>query len=422
MKSNRRISLIIFKSIVQEAAFSFLVSFLFFFFIFFVNQLLLMAQEVLSKRVPFYQVALLVLYSLPAVIAMAAPFGALVGTLMTIGRLSSDNEILVMLSSGLSYVNIFLPAFIVGTAISLVSFFANDVLLPAGTIQYMRLYRRILSAIPALELESNSIKRFDDAVVVVGDVTGTVIDNIVILDRTSEGERRMMLANNAELKDAGIRGLSLNLFDAFIQTSREIARQNYDYASSSFLQYTVPQADFFDDSYSVTPSQMSSKDVKKDIETKESEIASIIARRKIRSINIAMKLEDALRGGSAERNWNTRESLASNLAHEREYIADIKRDRNLSNYKLEFYKKSSIPFGAFCFMFLAVPIGLLAKKSGQTMGFIFGLVIAFFYWALLLSGQNMGIRLGFSPFWSMWLPNILAISIGSVLTIIKVRQ
>ncbi len=253
VKNSRSISLIIFKSIVLEAAFSFFVSFLFFFFIFFVNQLLLMAQDILSKRVPFFQVALLVFYSLPAVIAMAAPFGALVGTLMTIGRLSSDNEILVMLSLGLSYLNVFLPAFVVGTAISLVSFFANDVLLPAGTIQFYRLYRRILSSTPALELESNSIKRFDRSVLVIGNVAGTSIDDLVILDRTSEGERRMILAGSAELKDAGIQGLSLNLSDAFIQTSREVARENYDYASTSFLQYTVPQEEFFDDDHSITP-------------------------------------------------------------------------------------------------------------------------------------------------------------------------
>ncbi|MDR2370598.1 MAG: LptF/LptG family permease, partial [Treponema sp.] len=150
---SRSLSPIIFKYITGETMFSFLVSFLFFFFIFFVNQLLLMAQEILTKRVPLGQVALLVLYAFPSIIAMSAPFASLVGTLMTVGRLTSDNEILVMLSSGLSYRNIFLPAIVVGFVISLISFVANDVLLPAGTVQFSRLYRRILVATPALELE-----------------------------------------------------------------------------------------------------------------------------------------------------------------------------------------------------------------------------------------------------------------------------
>ena len=108
-ESPRALSKTLYLYILSEAAFAFLISFLFFFFIFFVNQLLLMAQEILTKHVPFGQVALLVLFSLPSVIAMSAPFASLVGTLMTVGRLSSDNEVLVMLSSGLSYRNVFIP-------------------------------------------------------------------------------------------------------------------------------------------------------------------------------------------------------------------------------------------------------------------------------------------------------------------------
>ncbi|MDR0720021.1 MAG: LptF/LptG family permease, partial [Treponema sp.] len=84
-EGRRAVSRVIFWYLVKDTLFSFFVSFLFFFFIFFVNQLLLLAQEILTKHVPFHQVALLVLYSLPSIIAMSAPFASLVGTLMTIG-------------------------------------------------------------------------------------------------------------------------------------------------------------------------------------------------------------------------------------------------------------------------------------------------------------------------------------------------
>jgi lipopolysaccharide export system permease protein len=98
----------------------------------------------------------------------------------------------------------------VGILISLLSFFANDVLLPAGTVQFSRLYRRILLSTPALELEANSVKRFKDTVIVTGDVAGNAIDNVLILDRTDDGERRIIMARNAELKDGGQQGLSLD--------------------------------------------------------------------------------------------------------------------------------------------------------------------------------------------------------------------
>ncbi|QQO11409.1 LptF/LptG family permease [Breznakiella homolactica] len=422
MERKRSLSWIICRYIVTEALFSFFVSFLFFFFIFFVNQLLLMAQEILTKRVPFNQVALLVLYSLPSIIAMAAPFAALVGTLMTVGRLSSDNEVLVMLSSGLSYANIFIPAFAVGILISLVSFFANDVLLPAGTVEFSKLYRRILVSTPALELESNSVKRFKETVLVTGNVNGTEIDDVLILDRTSDGERRIIMARGAELKDSGTASLSLDLTDAFIQSSKEISREDYDYASSSFLRYSVSQEDLLQAVSTIGPREMSSTDVRREIKAKRAALDERLEERYSRAIDYGLLLEKSLRLGADSGEWNRRRSHFENFTREAVNAQGLRRDRSLLIYRLEYYKKFSIPFGALCFIFLAVPLGLFARKSGQTVGFIFGLIIAVFYWALLLGGQTMGMRLGYSPFWSMWFPNILVISVGLVLCLIKVRQ
>jgi lipopolysaccharide export system permease protein len=419
---DRSVSLTIFWYVVTETFFSFFVSFLFFFFVFFVNQLLLIAQDILSKRVPFYQVALLVLYALPSIVALSAPFASLVGTLMTIGRLSSDNEILVMLSSGLSYRNVFLPALAVGIAISLGSFLANDVLLPAGQIGYTRLYRRILVSTPALELEANSVKRFKDTVIVTGEVSGTAIDNVVILDKTGDGERRLIMARNAELRDAGREGLSLDLNDAFIQSSKEIAREDYDYASAGFLRYYVPQEDLIQAVGSTTPREMSSVDVGREIRVKEEVLRGRINERYARILSQALALEESLRLGPSRESWNRRNNLLSAFARESQTAAALRNDRSLLIYRLEFFKKFSIPFGALSFVFLAVPLGLLTKKSGQTVGFIIGLFIAVAYWALLLGGQTAGIRFGYSPFWSMWFPNILALGTGLVLCVYRIRR
>ncbi|MDR2478139.1 MAG: LptF/LptG family permease [Treponema sp.] len=421
-ESGRAVSFTLYRYILSETFFSFFIAFLFFFFIFFVNQLLLMAQEILTKHVPLGQVALLVLFSLPSVIAMSAPFASLVGTLMTVGRLTSDNEILVLLSSGLSYRNVFIPAITVGVVISMISFFANDVLLPAGTVQFGRLYRRILVSTPALELEANSVKKFKDTVIVTGNVSGNAIDNVLILDRTSDGERRIIMANNAELKDAGNEGLSLDLDRAFVQSSKEIVREDYDYASASALRYWVPQEDLIQAMPSVSPREMSSRDVLKEIRKKTAELNLRLNNQRHKIAAQSLALEEVLRAGPSGESWNRRSNYFAGFQREIQVFEGLRRDRSLSMYWLEFYKKFSIPFGAFSFIFLAVSLGLMAKKSGQTVGFIFGLLIAVVYWALLLGGQTMGIRLNTSPFWSMWIPNILALGAGIILAIIKVRK
>ena len=418
----RAISWTLFRYLVKDILFSFSVAFLFFFFVFFVNHLLLMAQEILTKQVPLYQVALLVLFGLPSVVAISAPFASLMGTLMTVGRLSSANEILVMLASGLSYRVVFIPAIAVGFFISILSFLANDILLPAGTIQFARLYRRILVSTPALELQPNSVKRFRDTVVVMGPVNGREIDNILILDRTGDGQRRVIMAQSAELRDAGRDGLSLDLSNVFVKSSREIVRNDYDYAFSSFLRYWVPQEDFIQALTAIGPREMSSVDLRREIVVRTQDQQQRIDGRNTRVLAQALNLENSLRMGSQDASWNRRESYSNVFAREYQAVAAMRAERGLLIHRLEFYKKFSIPFGALTFVFLAVGLGLLAKKSGLAVGFVFGLVISFIYWALLLAGQTVGIGFGHSPFWSMWLPNILALSIGLVLCLVRIRR
>ncbi len=418
----RALSGTILRYISAEILFSFFVAFLFFFLIFFVNQLLLLAQQILTKKVPFHQVALLILYAVPAIISLSAPFATLVGVLMTIGRLSSDNEVLVMLSSGLSYKNVFIPAIVMGILISLGSFFTNDVLLPAGTLQFNRLYRQIMISTPALELGANTVKRYRDTVIITGNVEGNVIEDIFILDRTAQGERRVIMARDAQLRDAGKDGLSLDLSDAFIQMTKEMARFDYDYASSGFLRYWVSQDDLTQSTPSISAREMSSVDVARAIEEREKNLRADLDAQYENLLTNALVLEEGLRKGPQDAAWNRRDAALSIFVHSAEQAAETANNRTLSIYRLEYYKKFSQPLGALAFVFLAVPLGLLARRSGQTVGFFIGCVIAFLYWAVLFTGQTLGARSGFSPFWTMWMPNILTLGIGFVLCAKRIRK
>jgi lipopolysaccharide export system permease protein len=409
------------KYVFRESAFAFFVSFLFFFFIFFVNQLLLMAQDILTQHVPFKAVARLIFYSLPSIVAMSSPFAALLGTIMTVGRMSSDNEILVMSASGLSYTNLIAPTFILGGLISLVSFGVNDVALPAGTIQFTRLYRQLMVATPALEMKSDSVKTFRDTTIVTGKVRGNVISDVLIIDKTGSGERRVITAKTAEFKDMGREGMALDLTNAFIQSNKENAPGDYDYSHAEFLRYRIQPKDLMGNINAIGPREMTSRDVYKQIGVKQVQLGKTMNDRKRRVLDAALKLESVLRKGPSARQWNQRGNLLAAFNREQQMVDATRHDRGLSIYKLEFFKKFSIPFGALSLVFIAVPLGLFAKRSGQTTGFIFGIIIAVLYWALLLIGQNLGIRLGYSPFWTMWLPNLLSVAAGTVMLVVRVR-
>ncbi len=154
--------------ITQEFIFSFLVAFLFFFGIFFVNQLLLLAEDILTRNVPLGAVLRLILYSLPSIVALSFPFGALVGSLMAVGRLVGNNEIQAFQASGVPTGRIFAPIAALGLVLSLGSFVMNDYLLPLGTLNFGRLYRELLYANPELELEPYSIRRYQDSTIITG--------------------------------------------------------------------------------------------------------------------------------------------------------------------------------------------------------------------------------------------------------------
>ncbi|MEE9309108.1 MAG: LptF/LptG family permease, partial [Spirochaetia bacterium] len=111
--------------ILNEFLISFVVAFLFFFCTFFINQLLVLAEEIFSKKVPFWDVLQFIVFSLPSILALSLPFGALVGSLMAMGRFASDNEILAFRASGVARHRILNPLLAAGVLLFLVSFVMN---------------------------------------------------------------------------------------------------------------------------------------------------------------------------------------------------------------------------------------------------------------------------------------------------------
>ncbi len=354
-----------FRYVFREMLVYFAVSFLFFFLIFFVNQILYMAEDILSKKAPFMSVVKLMVFALPSIIATSSPFAALVGTLMGIGRLVSDRELIAANVLGIPLRAIFLPVLLTGLLISLVSFFTNDILLPAGTIRFTRLYRSILTSTPALELEANSIKKDQKAVVVTGAIRDRNLDGLLVIDTGGNGERRFISAPEARIRDSDNPGvlMSLEMDSPQVISLDRANRANFDaiYADSISYQMLMKQV-APNYTSSITPREMSSRDLWSELKKKEA-------------------------GGDP-------------------------RETNL--YRMEFNKKFSIPFGAFFFVVLAFPLGLFAKTNGQSVGFILGLIIAVLYWAMLIGGQTLSMRVGFDGAFMMWLPNAIILAFALV--------
>lgn len=414
--------------IAREFFISFLVSFSFFFFIFFVNQLLLMAGEILEKSVSLPIVTKLIIYSLPAIIAIAFPFATLVGALMAVGKLSSDNEILAMECSGISLKRIFLPLVTIGVFFSLFSFIVNDYFLPLGSIHFTRLYKELIYSNPELELEPNSIKHYQDSTIITGNIKSGVIENIVIIDRSIENDKRIILAEkggfNSGNEAAGV--ISLNLSKVFTHVAEANSKGDFTYSTAERMIYNILLKDITVSLKNPGPREMSSRDVYAVIEEKQDDFNKRVNQQKIqtaisgyRLLSSYQEIMDHIQDdGFAQKS----EMLDRNLDKFQHDSVKHLEDKSLQIWKLEFYQKMSIPFSCLPFILLAFPLGLFTKRSGKSVGFGIGLLITVVYWAMLIGGRTVGIRTNVAPGLIMWLPNIFIFFIGSGLLIRRLRQ
>lgn len=349
---------VLLRYLVKELLLYFSVAFLFFFVVFFVNQILLLAESVLKKRVPFPDAAKLIVLSFPAIIAQSGPFATLVGFLMCLGRIMSDNEVLIIRASGLNYSFFIAPVLILGTLISLVSFFVNDYLLPASLLEYNKLFRNIIVSNPVVDLQPNSIKKFGKSAIIIGDINDNVIGDIIFVDESAKENSRIIFAKNtmgANAKKEGVL-MQLKMGKNFAVFFDRIEKKNYDYLASEKALFNIFDSAFMDDDRRA-PHEMTCVDLWKEIK-------------------------------EMRENKETEKST-------------------LNFYSLEFNKKFSLPSGSFFFALLALPLAFVfGKMNGQTIGLILGLFICMLYWAAVIVGQLLSVQNGMSGFWTMWLPNL----------------
>ena len=343
--------------------------------IFFVNQILLLIEEILKKHVPLADTMRLMMYSLPVVISQSAPFATLVGFLMCLGRLMSDNEVLIFRASGLGYKIIAIPVLILGLLISIVSFFVNDYLLPIGNINFYKLKREIIASNPGVEMEPNSIKFLNKSIIIIGDVKDSKISDLVFFDEQTNDSQRIIVAGQSEMLSAKKEGvlLQLNMKDSIVASLGLKNRQNYDILDSSSTTLNILDSQVLDTHSKVLPREMTSYDLGRKI-------------RRFKALPNHSKFQ-------------------------------------LNQYRMEFHKKFSNPFGSIFFAILALPLAFIfGKHNGQTICLIFGLVISVLYWAMMILGQMFSLRIGIDAMLAMWLPDFLVGLCGVLLYIVLKRK
>lgn len=363
------------KYIIKELFLYFFVAFLFFFFIFFCNQILLVAENILKKRVPLGDVIKLMWYSLPMIIAQSAPFATLVGFLMCLGRMMSDNEILILRASGQSYKTVVVPVIIMGLIISVVSFFVNDYLLPIGNIKYNRKFLEITRSNPGILIEPNSIKRLNNATIVIGEATNNRVNDMVIFDKGKDNKQRIIISGPADAVNAKRDGilLQLNMTDTVVMFLDTKHKSDLDVLDSKETVLNIFDSAVFSTGTITSPREMTSFDV-----------------------------------GRLIRNLKKKERYSK---------------RQLNQYRMEYHKKFALPFASIFFAFLAIPLAFLfGKHNGQTIGLVIGLLICVWFWSMQILGQIFSSRNGMNGIFAMWLPDAIIFIVASLMFMVLKKK
>ncbi len=381
-------------------------AFFFFFIVFLINQILLFAEDILSKGADVASVLKLLFYSLPIILAITVPFSVLAATLMTSSRQNADNEFLASSTLGVRPTWLYMPFIIVGVMLSAGSFFLNDWSIPRASEGYKRVYADLIRKSAKIELAPYSITRYGDVLLVTGSSDSGALSDIVIINQKDDSDSSVSSAKNVKLnfsEDAYAAILSMSDLTEE-KTKQQGTLGDFSITSAKSATIRIQIKEQIPNFSGVAPSEMSLHSLSRQIHEKEGRLNARILENKTQSVSAL----DRLRMGydtlvTRKESSDVVSALNSvDSLHNQKIV-----DSSLQVYRLEYQKKFVIPSACFFFAFLAFPLGIGSKRAGRTAGFGIALLLSVIYWALLFAGQTLGYRQDFSPFFSMWMPNLI---------------
>ena len=394
---------IITRYILREIVGPFFMALLAFSSLLLVNRVFILTKYFVEKGVnPWYMVEMLFYFS-PAVFVLTVPMAFLVGIVTAFGRLASDNEITAMKTAGVSTHTLIIPVAIMSLALSIFMVFFMDFTIPNGNKAYSKLDTEIRRKHPALVLEQDSIMEEMSSEErkwyfrSIDPETGRMKDiKIWDYDRSTAKTPKLITAEEGELKSFS-EWSSLKLYRGAIhQADRKDPTKGYVVGTFAEDEVILKISGSLEKEYQASSRarNMSIKEIKETIRGFREELKLPTAGEE----NAAVK---AVTGPARKKRL-------------REYFIPM--------YRVEYWKKFSIPFACLAFGLIGVPLGLIVRRGGRMVGLGVGLGIITLFYVLLTAGEKIARMGGLPPFLGAWIPNILTCVMGTILIIRTIRE
>ncbi len=331
-------------------------------FVFFVPQLVRLMNLVVRHWNSLGTTLLLISCALPEVLTFSLPIAVLVGSLIGLGRLGADSEIVALNSIGIARRHLIVPVGIFALAGTLITLGNTVWLGPRAVSELHQLESRLVTTQTSLDVEPRVFQEeFKNLILYVEDASASGRRwRGVFLARTSEaGVSQVTLARSAMLVPRpGSSTLQLHLKDG--------ATNSYDPKRPSH--YTVAT---------------------------------------FASSDLALSL------GGAGHQGSTKLPLPGESI--RQLLAT--RGPGWRDARVELQRRFAFPVACLVFALLAVAVGARPRQTGRSLGFVLTLVLLAGYYLVFVIGVGKARQGALPPWLGVWLANIVCFAVGAVLLV-----
>lgn len=323
--------------------------------------------------------ALYLLYETPGLIAMTFPMAVLLGTLLGIGRLSSDNEAAAMLAGGVSFYRVVAPALVMGLLVSGIAFWFNEMLVPkaetASEALMVRVGRKQVEqpegALVLKDVKNGVLRRlivarrYDTK-------TGTLVEPEVFFYRNG---RPYLLLLAQEARSTG---------DP-VKNPDRWQSDRWRFRHGILQSLGAPHGKTYNSTF--------------------------------------VELDRSLGKTPADIQCEARRVRVSQLQlHElRAYIAALRRRTGngieLNKARVEYDNRYAIPLSSFLFALIGAPLAMRPKRTTLSIAFGMSVVIILLYYLLWYNASWLGHAGRLSPLVASWSANVIMGFVGLVLLI-----
>jgi lipopolysaccharide export system permease protein len=360
MKTNMLIHRYLFTELVPPFA----INLAFFTFIFLTSRILDITNLVINHGVGLLPVLRVIVYTIPYFMVFVIPMAVMMAVLLTFLRLSSDNEIVALKAGGVNVTALLPPVAVFCLLGGLLTAFMSLYGQPWGRSSAKQLVVRIAASNIDIGLKERQFNdTFDGIVLYVSQVdtqTRTLRDVFIENQQDDKLASTVVAPRGQLLRSADGLSWRLRLFDG---TIHQVDLQEFRANAIRF------------DTYDLT-----------------------------------LSLEEMVRPESSP----SKHRREMNLTELGRYIREHRdtRDAGYYNALMRYHKMFSIPFACLVLGFLAMPLGMQAKRASKSYGLGLGLVFFLLYYLLLSAGSVFGESGQLPPIVAVWMPNVVMAAVG----------